>query len=277
MYTMKSLKQFIEDECLFSPIRHGDGYLSYIASLDEELIEMLWPDGDCPEWIIKKVITIGESVDVVLENLNSHDWTKLKKFFEREYDVRVYKQNDNEDKKDGIQIVCKNVDDAKYIIEDPKFNNCLDFYNYYFSQRIINVLMVEPLYSEKVSISTSNDNYAQAYHVTTREQADSILKTGLRPKKGNPKSYRYFPSRVYLILPDKYSEGIDRIRQALKDLKLIDKDYAVLKISLNRIEHYNFYKDVAMENNQHNNYIYTYAKIPPEDIKDITKKIKNKL
>lgn len=278
MYTMKSLTQFIKDECLFSPIRHGDGYLSYIASLDKELIEMLWPDGDCPSWIIESIVTIGmPSVDVTLDNLNTHDWNKVKKFLEKEYEVKVIKQNENEDKKDGIQVICKNIDDALYIIKDPKFKNCLEFFNYYFSQRIQNILMVEPLYSEKVKISADKANHAQAYHVTTRKQADSILKTGLRPKKGNPKTYGYFPSRVYLILPDKYSDGIDRIRQALKDLNLIDKDYAVLKIDLNRIEHYNFYKDIAMENNQHSNYIYTYGKIPSEYIKDITEKVKDKI
>lgn len=278
MCTMKSLKQFIEDESLFSPIRHGDGYLSYLANINKELIEMLWPDGDCPSWIIEDIITIGKpSPDVVLENLNTHEWTKVKKFLEKEYDVKVLKQNDNEDKKDGIQVICKNIDDAIYIIKDPKFKNCLEFFNYYFSERIDNVLMVEPIYSEKVNINPGNDNHGQAYHVTTRKNANSILKSGLRPKGYNEKKYRYFPSRVYLILPDKYSEGIEKIKQALNDLELIDKDYAVLKIDLNRVENYNFYKDVAMQNNQHSNYIYTYAKIPSEDIKDITEKVKDRL
>lgn len=247
---------------------------SYVLHLEEEMISLLWPEGDCPSYIIEGIIDRSKYVDPVLENLNTHNRKKLKKFFEKEYDVRVYKVNDNEEEKDGVKIVCKNEADAKYVVRDPKFKQCLEFYNYYFTQfhnDHPNVIMIERVYSKKVSVSNDDDNHAIAYHVTTKLQGQRILQTGLRPKKGN---YRYFPSRVYLILPDKYSEGIDCIKEVINRKQLNKENVCVLKVNLARIDEFNFYKDVAMENNQHNNYIYTYGFIPPSLIEDITEKDK---
>lgn len=268
---MISLTEFINNfhqECM-ADIR------PYILDEQKELVDLLWPDGDCPEDIIESIINF-EHRDFVLENLNTHDWKKVKKFLEKEYDVEVEKENNNDDKKDGIKIFCKNHDDAIYIIHDPKFKNCLEFYNYFYSEIVGNygnIIKVEPLYSEKVKISNDLPNHAQAYHITTKENGERILKTGLRPK-GKHK-YRYFPSRVYLILPDKYEDGISLIKETIR-LKNIDKnDLCILKVDLARVINYNFYKDVAMPDRKY--YIYTYGKIPPEDIKDITEKIKNKI
>lgn len=272
---MKSLREYIEkwDE------EHG--YFtergSYVLHLEEEIINLLWPEGDCPPYIIEGIIDRRKYVDPILENLNTHDWKKVKKFLEKEYDVRVYKVNDNDDKKDGISIECNNIDDARYIVNDPKFKQCLKFYNYYFSEfnkKYLNVIMLEPIYSEKVSVHYNDPNHAIAYHVTSKVQGKEILRTGLRPKKGK---YRYFPSRVYLILPDKYSEGIDCIKEVIERKELKKDDVCVLKINLGRIDEFNFYKDVAMENNQHNNYIYTYGYVHPSLIEDITEKIKHKI
>lgn len=41
---------------------------------NNELIDLLWPDGDCPQYIIDGIIGNSRYFDPVLENLNSHDW-----------------------------------------------------------------------------------------------------------------------------------------------------------------------------------------------------------
>lgn len=235
---------------------------SYMRECNKELIEMLWPDNDCPRYVIDSIDDADSDIDIVLENLNTHDWTKLKKFIEKEYDVSVYKANDNHDKKDAVVI-------------DSKFKQCLEFYNYYFTQfakNCPNKILVDPLYSEMVRVSTSLPNHAQAYHVTTREKGNSILRSGLRPKTS---PYRYFPSRVYLMLPNEYSGAREAIREVIASKGYKKDDVCVLKVDLHKVEGYNFYKDVAMKSRDEKSYmyIYTYAKIPNEYIRDVTKKL----
>ncbi len=81
-----------------------------------------------------------------------------------------------------------------------------------------------------------------------------------------------------MILPEKYSEGIEKIFYALKVKRYLDKDYAILKVdltnkSVNRV--YNFYKDTVIDGS--NDFIYTYNKIPSDCIQDITEKIRPKI
>lgn len=205
---------------------------------------------------------------------------KLKKYIEDEYDVVVHKNHDNNDNKDSISIVCNNEDDANYIISDDKFKKCLKFYNYNFTQKGVknkNVILVDPIYSENVDIDNDNLNRAQAYHITTKKNANKILKTGLRLRnsnKNNDFKYREFPERIYLILPEKYSDGIELISKAI-NMKGMWNDYAVLKINLAKVKNYNFYKDVGTDNPEH--YIYTYANIHKDLITDITEKIRPKI
>lgn len=138
--------------------------------------------------------------------------------------------------------------------------------------------LFEPRYSKKI-IDYKERNNGVAYHITTRKIYESnIKKNGLKVKDSNSnkrKGYRYYPKRIYMILPNVSSskERDEIIYNVIKTLKK-ENDYVILQISLWDLENFTFYEDVTMNTNKEH-YIYTYQNIPAKYIKDITYKFNN--
>lgn len=182
-------------------------------------------------------------------------------------------------KRDGVIIV---TDDNK-LKDDDLFKNIIHYFNYFYTQTNMiegqTYILLEPHFFDKVDVL--NRNHGKAYHICTKENASKILKTGLKIKgsqdnKENHYRYyihRYYPRRVYLILP-LYSQK-DYIRKKIEealDAKRLKHDYSVLEVNIRDI-HDSFYEDVTMPSKE--DYVYTYQYIPQKYIRDITHKFDN--
>lgn len=281
---MKSLQEYVDEAYLEYyeeyPGPHYDACMPRYRILEyrKELIEWLWPDGDYPEGIIEK-----HHNEIISEMLNSHSVTKLmsklKENFPKDI-LSIYKANHDEEVKgtelkDGVCI--ETYDDS--FVKTEKFKNIMHYFNYFYTQtnhgRDRQYVLLEPHFSKEVNVEERN--HAWAFHVTTEDELDEILKRGLRPKgskdreKEGKKVYRYYPERVYLILP--HSSDKTYVRRKIEEvIRMKDKDdFVVLKIDLHHIKD-SFYEDVTMPSKE--DYVYTYQEILPRYIKDITKSFK---
>jgi hypothetical protein len=113
-------------------------------------------------------------------------------------------------------------------------------------------------------------NWVPAWHGTKFNFIESILKNGLRCKKG---TYRDFPARIYFYAS---SKGVGPKAKAFAD-EVIDgfdrKKYgaSVLKIDLNKIgKNIDFYTDEYMDEKEA---VYTYTNIPKECITKVDVKL----
>lgn len=282
---MKELKDYITEQILNTNIDEGSHCESYVNILEfnNKMIDMFYPDENCPEDILEHAK--DRHIDVVLEMLNSHDWKKLKSALEKEFKDNILSIRKTENKstsKDSdvakIQIITNDWDDEKKIKESEKFKTILQFFNYFYSETQDMgrpVMSIEPTFAEKVNVQDelSERNHGIAYHVTKKVYVDKILKKGLKPRQA---TYRDYPSRIYLISPYKASKEETKkiIHKIVDDKKYLEGEYAVLKVDLSRI-HDSFYTDVSTIRSkeveyQGQAYIYTYQDIPAKFIKDDT-------
>lgn len=213
---MKSLVNFIQEEqnkyvlpigmfsCCESPYKE--------LERRNEWLDWFFEGIECPDNVIEAAKDYNN--DPILEMLNTHS---IDKFIEKiksiynDIDIhRVYgtddtKLNIKDEPKDRFYIVKKTKEELDKINNDDKFINILEFFNYYISETQYNkkydvwLTLYEPRYSKKIKDFTKRNN-GIAYHITTKEKYEKIKKEGLKVK-GNSK-YRYFPSRIYLILPN---------------------------------------------------------------------------
>ena len=256
-----------------------------------EWIDWFFEGIECPINVIEAAKDYEN--DPILEMLNTHSISKLIENIKKLYnDIDIQrvngtddtKPNINEEPKDGFWISNKEKNKLENILKDGKFINLIEFYNYYFTQfnydrdNDIWLALFEPRYSKKI-IDYKERNNGVAYHITTRKIYESnIKKNGLKVKDSNSnkrKGYRYYPKRIYMILPNVSSskERDEIIYNVIKTLKK-ENDYVILQISLWDLENFTFYEDVTMNTNKEH-YIYTYQNIPAKYIKDITYKFNN--
>lgn len=279
---MKTLQEYIDEseyayyeDKLKSNKHFDDCYPLYKAYQDrKKLIEELWPDGDYPDEII-----LREESEIMHEMLQSHSVDKLivklkKSFPDNIHSIHRANGANDKGKRDGV-IIVTNSDKLK---DDDLFKNIIHYFNYFYTQTNTiegqTYILLEPHFSDKVDVLSRN--HGKAYHICSKENASNILKTGLKIKgsqdnKGN--HYRYYPQRVYLILP-LYSHK-DYIRKKIEealDVKRLKHDYGVLEVNIRDI-HDSFYEDVTMPSKE--DYVYTYQYIPPKYIKDMTHKFNN--
>lgn len=265
--------------------------LCQLAEIREKFINDIW--GDCPQEILERAKTDYhfEVEDIMYEMLNSHSVEKLIDKLKKEFPediLYICKASDDDnikrkENKNGVSILVKNVEEGKKLTNDKKFKNILHYFNYFFTEIHIDeddpryvFVMLEPHFSNKIK-DVFDRNYGTAYHVTTRDNLRTILAHGLRPKGQEDKEnggYRYYPQRIYLILPKKHDRQYvnGKIKQVI-DLKK-RRDYVVLKVNLYRMIG-SFYEDVTMPSKE--DYVYTYQEIPPEYIKDITESFNKQL
>lgn len=209
--------------------------------------------------------------DYILENLNSHDAEKLKSKILTIADVEFEDYSSGNLK--SFSILCTSKEDALSLLENEKFKNLIEFFNYFVSEIKDNRIFVEPVYSEDKSKYVFTDCKGICYHITTKERAEKIMRTGLRMKRSY---YRKFPSRIYLYATPKLSLLNDT---HIKDFayKIVNKlkakregGIAVIRVNLNKC--YNdvmrFYKDTSMKEDEA---IFTYNNIPPECLTKLNK------
>lgn len=209
--------------------------------------------------------------DYILDNLNTHDAEKLKSKIS---DIaKVEFEDYSSGKLKSFSILCASKEEAINLTENEKFKNLIEFFNYFVSEIQDNRIFIEPTYSEDKSKYVFTDCKGICYHITTKEHAEKIMKTGLRMKRSY---YRKFPSRIYLYATPKLSLLNDK---NIKDFayKIVNKlkaeregGIAVIRVDLNKC--YNdvmrFYKDTSMKENEA---VFTYNNIPPECLTKLNK------
>lgn len=209
--------------------------------------------------------------DYILDNLNTHDAEKLKsKILEIS---KVEFEDYSSDKIKSFSILCASKEDAISLVENEKFNNLIEFFNYFVSEIKDNRIFIEPVYSEDISKYVFNYCKGICYHITTNERAEKIMKTGLRIKISY---YRKFPSRIYLYATPKLSVVNDT---HIKDFayKIVNKmkaeregGLAIIRVNLNKC--YNdvmrFYKDTSIKEDET---VFTYNNIPAECLTKLNK------
>lgn len=212
--------------------------------------------------------------DFILENLQSHDIDKLKKALAREYGEKI-RGVDSFDAtgKTIARIVFDSESDAKDVAEgDENFKNILEFFNYFVTQINGNHVFVEPRYSERADSYVYGVCHGVVCHVTSREAADEILKSGLRCRNGSKEKdpdgvpYRKFPKRIYVCAMDPKTVNRRMRDEILGELarKVSDADDMVaLRIQVGGIP---FYKDTAMPDRMS---YFTYNNIPPQCIEKV--------
>lgn len=286
---MENLEEFTKKN--LTSMFYDTWQLWQLAEIREKFIYGIWED--CPEEILERAKTDYhfEIEDIMYEMLNSHSVEKLIDKLKKEFpDDILYiakaSKDDNikrKENKNGVSILVKNIEEGKKLASNEKFKNILHYFNYFFTEIYVDkhdprygFVMLEPHFSNKIK-DVFERNYGNAYHVTTRDHLKKILAHGLSPKRQVDKEnggYRYYPRRIYLILPKKHDRQYinEKIKQVI-ELKN-KKDYVVLKVNLYRIRG-SFYEDVTMPSKE--DYVYTYQDIPSEYIKDITESFNKQL
>lgn len=249
-----------------------------------EFLDNFYKYEECPLKVIEKAKQIDG--DYMLEMLNSHSVEKLvnrinkEKFKGVKYVCRMNNTNDNtndntldkkEESKDGVSIWVNNENTGNELSNNKNFKNIIGYFNYYVTQLYYDenqdnwFVMLEPRYSKRLK-NIKERNYGKAYHITTKENWELIKIRGLRSL--NNVKYRYYPERIYLILPNTNNQ-IEIYKFINNIINIKGKsDFVILEVNLRNLNG-NFYEDVTMGTKQEH-YIYTYENIPPKYIKDIT-------
>lgn len=210
--------------------------------------------------------------DFILENLQSHDFGRLKKVLLQEYSDKIRKIICEDDTDKSIAYIYFNdiFTMDKTVKDDEKFKNILEFYGYFITHTKHNIVIVEPKYTERADSYIYGDCHGIVYHITYKDIAYNIAKTGLRCKAGSDRKgvYREFPKRIYVSAIDPSTVNCP-IVNILRDIShmLTDtvSDKAALKINLTKI-HIPFYADKAMMDEIS---YFTYNNIPPECIEKV--------
>lgn len=135
-----------------------------------------------------------------------------------------------------------------------KFNDILDFFNYYITMIKDNKenfeILLEPIFTNKID----NKNVKYIYHITKRSKVQEIKLLGLRPQVGiTPENggYRYFTKRMFFVTDENGNEQLIKdLKDELKDLELdnksINKKYTIIRIDISKYN-IDLYKDTASE------------------------------
>lgn len=287
---MKTLVEYIKEQ----EVEFWKNYPSMVLHCEPPYWELQrrnkWIDWfyeglECPQNVIEAAKDYNN--DPILEMLNTHSVDKLIDKIKNEYDDidihRIYGTSDDIiEPKSGFYIADNKKEKLEELLKDKKLNNILDFFNYYFTQYYYSrdedlwYALFDPRYSKKIKDFYKRNN-GVAYHITTRKiYEENIKENGLKvknPSSNQRNSYRYYPNRIYLILPN--VDSIKERNEIIKStIKLLNKeDFVILQVSLQKLSNFNVYEDVTM-NTDKEHFIYTYQDIPSKFIKDITYKFK---
>lgn len=205
----------------------------------------------------------GEVIDYVWENLQTHDYSLLKKQLTKYFPTKIksFINQTDASSKDifGIEFADKD------LYKDEKFISLLNFFNYFVREIRDDMYIIEPIYSEQASDRVYKECNGILYHFTDNNTAKSILKSGLRIKGRSEKDWKY-PNRVYLYAPGFYLSRENAGDWLMDALNVVDNQkiksfgLAVLKVDLHKLNKSNisFYVDPTLPTNA----VFTYNNIP---------------
>ena len=207
--------------------------------------------------------------DFVNENLQSHDWRKLKiqllkRFGDLIENIETYFDKDSDTT--ILTVIFHNYWEKFKCISDPEFMNILYFFNYFVTMERNSHIHIEPKYSEDSTSYVYGVCKGIVYHLTKKRNLESVLKNGLRCKGKMEDSgdYRTFPQRIYCLAIDPKNTNVrERLEKFAEETFDPDEDYVALKINLNGLN-INFYRDLAMR--EYSNCYFTYNNIPASRI-----------
>lgn len=218
---------------------------------------------------IVDIVKSGE--DYIIENLNSHNYKllykKLKQHFEDKIEKYEVVYDKGETDKNSIKLYLNDFS----IIDIDEFESLLSFFNYikrntFKENGISGIILLEPLYSNKVSITSPI-----LYHFTRRAFLNDIMKHGLKPKK---KNYTGNIERLYLYQPlhNLNLKNDPNVVEFIKTVfnKRIPSDLVILKIEyhdmiMNNVDPF-MYQDTAMDFDEA---VFTQHFIPADFIKEV--------
>jgi len=255
------------------------GELSNFKSLDavakyNMMLESLsdYYCGDIPLEVSEKFIKdTSLKYDMVLENLQTHDFTKLINALIKytPYIFNEFPDTNNftdyiyksENGKNAFKLTLK---DAK-LIKDQDVVDILNFFNYYASQELSDnkSVVICPTFPENRTNYIMNECHGIVYHITYKNKSDYILKNGIRCKALTD---RIYPKRIYVFAVDDFSKVNSSVDELLRQLKVDKNSVDLLKITLPPHGDIPFYDDDAMISND---MFFTYTFIPPQFIEKI--------
>ena len=206
--------------------------------------------------------------DYIIENLNSHDYKLLYKKLKHQFGDKIEKYEVVYDKGDTDKNTIRLYLNDFSIIDTDEFESLLSFFNYIKRNKFEKnkVILLEPLYSNKISISSP-----VLYHFTRRAYLKDIMKHGLKPKK---KDYTGDKERLYLYQPlhNLNLKDDPNVVKFIKEIfnKRIPSDLVVLRIEyhdmiMNNVDPF-MYQDTAMNFDEA---VFTQHFIPACFIKEV--------
>lgn len=211
-----------------------DLYLSKKLYL-EEVAEFY--NNDIPIEIINE-LNSGVFVDYLYENLKTHDANKLKSQI-----IKEYPNIEFEDYESGSFCIIGN------ILFLDKLKHLVEFFGYYISSTEQNRIFIEPRFPKEMSDFVYSYCHGICYHITTKERAEYILKSGLRTKSSK---YRKYPERIFLYCTEKNIKNDEDFKKLIQQLGIKNKldNYVCLKMDLNYFPNHirpTIMKDTAMK------------------------------
>lgn len=202
------------------------------------------------------------SGDLINEMLNTYNTSividKLKKIFP----TAKFKR-EGKGEKENFEIEFESTAEKDAAFANRDFNNIINFYNYYVTKMTLTEIKLEPLYSDKLTFDEIKKFNYIFFHVTTSDNAENILKKGLRCKRSQ---YRKYPEKAFLCA----FTDLHDYKQKLKEIadRVIDptfrKDAVAIKINLRNTKNIHIYKDYAMDGRD--DCFFTYSYIYPSSM-----------
>lgn len=225
-------------------------------------------NGNVPDYIEEKFYAGDCMNDCVFEFLKSQEFTLvLKELYEIYGDKLLgYFEETNNPKTPMFCIVVSK--ENKNIYKEHKFKDVLNKFKYGFSALEKNLknntfnILIEPIYPEIANDKIELHYGKYAYHVTSKENYESIKRTGLRPKTNF--ANREYDPRIYFIATN--NDVKSKIKSIIDSVYGGDESKCViLKIEL-PLKAINIYKDESRKDNYS---YFTYTAIPASLIKPV--------
>ena len=223
-------------------------------------------DGNVPDYIEERFYCGDYMNDCIFEFLKSQEFIFVIKELYKIYGDKLigYFEETNNPKTPLFCIVVSK--ENKSIYKEKEFKYVLSKFNYSFSaieknfkNNTFNIL-IEPIYPEVANDKIKLHYGKYAYHITSKENYETIKRTGLRTKTNF--ANREYDPRIYFIATD--NDVKSKIKSIIDSVYYGDESKCViLKIEL-PIKAINVYKDESRKDNYS---YYTYTSIPKSLIK----------
>lgn len=223
---------------------------------------------------------LSPKIDYVLENLNTHDsdtfLRKLKEHF-HQFRIMEFRTTDREKRYIKLTIYDSEGESAEHFANSKRFVDFCNFFGYTISKVLQGTencaVKLEPRFAESANDLVYNKCFGKIYHITSKSNAEKILKSGLRVRSGK---YRDFPNRIYFVAIPPKKQSIETREEIVDAIDLyipyaeVLSGFCILKIDIYGTN-LNFYMDSVSEDDakymdKENVAVYTYNNIPPKFI-----------